>query len=241
MRCAERMGRHSCCTGGASMKDQSTSAADYLPDRMNLKALRDAAEHCRGCDLYLNATQTVFGEGARRAKVLLVGEVPGDQEDLQGRPFVGPAGQLLDEAIVDAGLARDEVYVTNAVKHFRWEPRGKRRLHKKPSARQIQACRPWLEAEIGVIKPLVVVCLGATAAQSLIGKEFRISQQRGEFLVTAWAEWTIATHHPSAILRAPEKQDRVRKRGELVDDLELVAKRVAALEKSKNRGLAPRG
>jgi DNA polymerase len=213
------------------MKEQ-TSAADFLPDRMNLTALRDAAAHCRGCDLYLNATQTVFGEGARTAKVLLVGEVPGDQEDLQGKPFVGPAGQLLDEAIVDAGLARDEVYITNAVKHFRWEPRGKRRLHKKPSSRQINACRPWLEAEIGVVKPLVVVCLGATAAQSLLGKDFRISQQRGEFLVSPWAEWTLATHHPSAILRAPEKDDRVRKRGELVDDLHLVAKKVASLARS---------
>ncbi|HEX6962118.1 MAG TPA: UdgX family uracil-DNA binding protein [Lacipirellula sp.] len=218
------------------MKEQ-TSAADFLPDRMNLKALRDAAEHCRGCDLYRNATQTVFGEGSRRAKVVLVGEMPGDQEDLQGKPFVGPAGRLLDEAIIDAGLRRDEVYITNAVKHFRWEPRGKRRLHKKPSARQIQACNPWLEAELQVVKPLVMVCLGATAAQALIGKAFRISQERGEFLVTSWAEWTIATHHPSAILRSPEKADRVRKRGELVDDLHLVAKKVA---ESQRKAAKPR-
>ncbi len=221
---------------------QQTSAADFLPDRLNLRSLREAAAHCRGCDLYLNATQTVFGEGARAAKVILVGEVPGDQEDLQGKPFVGPAGLLLDEAIVDAGLARDEVYVTNAVKHFRWEPRGKRRLHKKPSSRQIQACRPWLEAELAVVKPLVVVCLGATAAQSLIGKDFRISRERGEFLPTSWSEWTIATHHPSAILRAPEKDDRIRKRGELVDDLHLVAKKVASLAKraAKTRRAATR-
>jgi DNA polymerase len=219
------------------MKEQ-TSAADFLPDRLSLRALREAAAHCRGCDLYRNATQTVFGEGARSAKVIFVGEVPGDQEDLQGKPFVGPAGILLDQAIVDAGLSRDEVYVTNAVKHFRWEPRGKRRLHKKPSSRQIAACRPWLEAEIAVVKPLVVVCLGATAAQSLIGKAFRISQQRGEFVVTSWSEWTIATHHPSAVLRAPEKQDRVRKRGELVDDLQLVRKQVGELERKGSRAKA---
>jgi uracil-DNA glycosylase len=214
------------------MKEQ-TSAADFLPDRLTLRTLREAAAHCRGCDLYRNATQTVFGEGARSAKVIFVGEVPGDQEDLQGKPFVGPAGTLLDQAIVDAGLSRDEVYITNAVKHFRWEPRGKRRLHKKPSSRQIAACRPWLEAELAVIKPLVVVCLGATAAQSLIGKAFRISQQRGEFVVTSWSEWTMATHHPSAVLRAPEKQDRVRKRGELVDDLHLAAKKLASLERTR--------
>jgi uracil-DNA glycosylase len=221
------------------MKEE-TSAADFLPDRLNLKALREAADHCRGCDLYKNATQTVFGEGSRTAKVVLVGEMPGDQEDLQGKPFVGPAGRLLDEAIVDAGLHRDEVYITNAVKHFRWEPRGKRRLHKKPSARQIHACNPWLEAELGVIKPLVMVCLGATAAQALVGKAFRISQERGEFVVTAWAEWTIATHHPSAILRSPEKADRLRKRGELVDDLQLVAKKVSELARKAAKPRAKR-
>jgi uracil-DNA glycosylase family 4 len=182
---------------------QSTSAADFLPDRLNLSALRQAADHCKGCDLYLNATQTVFGEGPN----------------------------LLDEAIVEAGLDRKDVYITNAVKHFRWEPRGKRRLHKKPSARQINACRPWLEAEMTVIKPEVVVCLGATAAQALIGRDFRISRQRGEFLVSPWTEWTLATHHPSAVLRAPEKQDRVRMRGELIDDLHLVSKRLSALHR----------
>ena len=210
---------------------QSTSAADFLPPRLNLSALRQAAAHCKGCDLYLNATQTVFGEGPKSAHVVMVGETPGDQEDIEGRPFVGPAGRLLDEAIVEASLDRKDVYITNAVKHFRWEPRGKRRLHKKPSARQISACRPWLEAEVTVIKPKIVVCLGATAAQSLIGRDFRISRQRGEFLVSPWAEWTLATHHPSAVLRAPEKQDRVRMRGELIDDLNLVAKRLAALHR----------
>ena len=209
----------------------STSATDFLPTRLNLSALRQAARHCRGCDLYLNATQTVFGEGPKSAHVVLVGETPGDQEDIEGRPFVGPAGRLLDEAIVEAGLDRKDVYITNAVKHFRWEPRGKRRLHKKPIARQIKACRPWLEAEITVIKPEVVVCLGATAAQALLGGDFRISRQRGEFLASPWAEWTLATHHPSAVLRAPEKQDRVRMSGELIDDLHLVVKRLAALHR----------
>jgi DNA polymerase len=210
---------------------QSSTAADFLPDRLNLTALREAAEHCKGCDLYLDATQTVFGEGPKSAQVVMVGETPGDQEDIEGRPFVGPAGRLLDEAIVEAGLQRNDVYITNAVKHFRWEPRGKRRLHKKPSARQIQACRPWLEAEMTVVKPEVVVCLGATSAQALLGADFRISRQRGEFLVSPWAEWTLATHHPSAVLRAPEKQDRVRMRGELIDDLHLAAKRLAAVRR----------
>jgi len=213
------------------MAVHKVSAADFLPDRMNLTALRRAAATCRGCDLYLNATQTVFGEGPKGAHVLLVGETPGDQEDLQGKPFVGPAGRLLDEAIIEAGLARDDVYITNAVKHFRWEPRGKRRLHKKPSARQINACKPWLEAEIAVVKPRIVVCLGATAAQALLGLDFRISRQRGEFLVSPWSDWTLATHHPSAVLRAPDKADRHRMRGELIDDLHLVAKRLALLEK----------
>jgi DNA polymerase len=197
-----------------------------------LKSLREAAAHCKGCELYRNATQTVFGEGPRQAEVIMIGEMPGDQEDLQGHPFVGPAGRLLDEAIADAGLDRDDVYITNAVKHFRWEPRGKRRLHKKPSARQVQACKPWLEAEFAVLKPEVVVCLGATAAQALLGSKFRMTQHRGEFLTSPWSELTLVTHHPSAILRAPEHQDRVRKRGELIDDLQLVAKKLSVLHRT---------
>jgi DNA polymerase len=209
-----------------------TSAADFLPRRLSLKSLREAAAHCEGCELYKNATQTVFGEGPRHAEVIMIGEMPGDQEDLQGHPFVGPAGRLLDEAIADAGLDRDEVYITNAVKHFRWEPRGKRRLHKKPSARQVQACKPWLEAEFAVLKPEVVVCLGATAAQTLLGSQFRMTKHRGEFLECPWSELTLVTHHPSAILRAPDHQDRVRKRGELIDDLHLVAKKLSALHRS---------
>jgi uracil-DNA glycosylase family protein len=203
-----------------------TSAEEFLPARMNLKALREAAEHCRGCDLYKNATQTVFGEGPRRASVILLGEVPGDEEDKQGRPFVGPAGRLLDEALEEAGLARDEVYVTNAVKHFRWEPRGKRRLHKKPTARQIEACKPWLHAEILVVEPEVIVCLGATAAQTMLGREFRITKHRGKFFKSEHAAWLVATYHPSAVLRAPEKEDRDRMRAEFIEDLHHAVERL---------------
>lgn len=196
-----------------------TSAAEFLPSRINLKSLREAAAHCRGCELYKNATQTVFGEGSRQAAMMLVGETPGDEEDKQGEPFVGPAGRLLDGALEEAGLSRDEVYITNAVKHFRWEPRGKRRLHKKPSARQVQACRPWLDAEIGVVRPQIIVCLGATAAQAMLGREFRITTSRGEFFRNGDAAWLMATYHPSAILRAPSSDARQRMRTALVSDL----------------------
>jgi DNA polymerase len=196
-----------------------TSAEEFLPPRLNLKALREAAEHCRGCDLYKNATQTVFGEGPRRASMIMLGEMPGDEEDKQGHPFVGPAGRLLDDAIDEAGLARDEVYITNAVKHFRWEPRGNRRLHKKPSARQIVACKPWLHAEILVVEPAIIVCLGATAAQTMLGRDFRITKHRGKFFKNKHAAWLMATYHPSAILRAPEREDRHRMRSEFVEDL----------------------
>ena len=179
----------------------ATSAESFLPPRMNLAALRASAAKCRGCDLYKDATQTVFGEGPKRAKLMLLGETPGDEEDRAGHPFVGPAGRLLDEVFDEAGLDRTEIYVTNAVKHFRWEPRGRRRLHKKPSARQIEACHPWLQAEILVVQPLLIVCLGATAAQSLLGRDFRITKQRGKFFDTDHAA-VMATYHPSAILRA---------------------------------------
>jgi DNA polymerase len=202
------------------------SAEEFLPARTNLKAMREAAARCRGCDLYKNAIQTVFGEGPRRAVMMLVGETPGDEEDRAGKPFVGPAGRLLDVALAEAGLDRRSVYVTNAVKHFRWEPRGKRRFHKKPSARQIEACKPWLQAEILIVKPPTIVCLGATAAQALLGRDFRISQQRGRFFKTTWAESVMATHHPSAVLRAPEKADRDQKRRELIVDLRHAAKRL---------------
>jgi uracil-DNA glycosylase len=202
------------------------TAEEFLPARFNLKSLRDAAQHCRGCDLYQQATQVVFGEGPRKARLILLGEIPGDEEDMQGRPFVGPAGRLLDNALDLAGLARDEVYVTNAVKHFRWEPRGKRRLHKKPSARQIEACKPWLHAEILVVKPEGIVCLGATAAQTMLGRDFRITKHRGKFFTSDDVAWLMATYHPSAILRAPDKEDRDQMRSEFVHDLHLAAKRL---------------
>jgi DNA polymerase len=206
---------------------------------MNLTSLRRAAADCKGCDLYKNATQTVFGEGARRAALMLIGEVPGDEEDKQGHPFVGPAGLLLDAALDEAGIDRDSVFLTNAVKHFRWEPRGKRRLHKKPNRGQIEACKPWLHAEILVVKPQVIVCLGATAAQSLLGHQFRITRQRGQFFDTApgtnGAAAVMATHHPSSILRAPEKIDRDRKREELVDDLRRAMSRAGGVNKKRGR------
>src|SRR5215204_496938 len=157
-------------------------AEPFVPPTTSLRALAEAAQGCRGCDLYRHATQAVLGEGRRRARIMLIGEQPGDQEDIQGHPFVGPAGALLDKALIEAGIDRKQVYVTNAVKHFKWEPRGKRRIHKKPNAREIAACRPWLEAELEVVKPDVLVCLGASAAQALLGREFRVSQQRGEFV-----------------------------------------------------------
>jgi DNA polymerase len=195
---------------------------------MNLKALREAVQYCKGCDLYKNATQAVFGEGPRRASLILLGEAPGDEEDKQGRPSVGPAGRLLDDALDEAGVSRDEVFVTNAVKHFRWEPRGKRRLHKKPSWRQIEACKPWLHAEILVVKPEGIVCLGATAAQTMLGRDFRITKHRGKFFKSDDAAWMMATYHPSAVLRAPEKKDRDRMRAEFVEDLHHAAERLDA-------------
>ncbi len=202
----------------------ATSAADFLPPKLTLTSLKRAAAACKGCPLYREATQTVFGEGPAAAQLVLVGETPGDQEDLQGRPFVGPAGRLLDEALVEAGLNRGEVYVTNAVKHFKWEPRGKRRLHKKPSAREMAACHPWLEAELQVLKPKVIVCLGATAAQALLGRAFRVSRQRGERVMGPNGVDAVATHHPSAVLRAPDQAARHRMRKELAADLAIAAK-----------------
>jgi uracil-DNA glycosylase family protein len=195
------------------------SAADYLPARRTLPAFRTAAQGCRGCELYRRGTQTVFGEGLPHARVMLVGEQPGHEEDLAGRPFVGPAGRLLDRALQAAGLARDEVYVTNAVKHFKWEPRGKRRIHAKPSQSEIAACRPWLDAELEAIRPAVVVCLGATAAQALLGPRFRVTRQRGQWLSAPGAPRVLATVHPSAILRAPDDATRRREMDAFVADL----------------------
>jgi uracil-DNA glycosylase family protein len=203
------------------------SAEPFVPARKTLPALGEAVQGCRGCDLYRNATQAVFGEGARDAEVLLVGEQPGDKEDLAGKPFVGPAGQLLDKALEEAGIDRTQTYVTNAVKHFKWQPRGKRRIHQKPSWSETVACRPWLEAELEVVRPRVVVCLGATAAQSLLGRDFRVTQHRGELLESDLAEHVIATVHPSSILRQRDDESRQAEFTAFVDDLRVVARLLA--------------
>jgi uracil-DNA glycosylase family protein len=199
------------------------SAADFLPERLTLPALREAAAGCRGCHLWQVGTQTVFGEGAAAATALFVGEQPGDQEDRAGKPFVGPAGRVFDEALAAAGIDRTSVYVTNAVKHFKWQARGKRRIHQKPNAAEVAACRPWLEAELEVVKPRVLVLLGATAAQSLLGRQFRVTQHRGELLDSELAEVVTATVHPSSILRG-EPEEREASFNAFVDDLKLVAK-----------------
>jgi DNA polymerase len=196
----------------------------FLPDELSLPALREASAHCRGCPLYLHATRTVFGEGAARARIMLVGEQPGDREDLAGRPFVGPAGQLLDQALVEAGIERRQVYVTNAVKHFNFEPRGKFRLHKRPPVTAIKACMPWLKAELQLVRPAVVVLLGATAAQAVFGPKFRITRERGKVLEHPLASALIATLHPSAILRAPDETARAEGRATLVADLKLAVR-----------------
>ena len=186
------------------VKKQPPSARPFIPEHAGLKELAEAARHCEGCDLYLHATQTVFGEGKKSARIMLVGEQPGDQEDRAGAPFVGPAGKILDQALEEAGIDRTTVYVTNAVKHFRFEERGKRRIHKKPSGVNISACRPWLEAEIEHVKPETILCLGATAAQSLAGREVRVLQDRGKWIPTILAKRLMVTIHPSALLRLPE-------------------------------------
>ena len=198
------------------------SAADFLPERLTLPALREAAAACRGCHLWEVGTQTVFGEGAAGARAVFVGEQPGDQEDRAGRPFVGPAGRLLDEALEAAGIDRTAVYVTNAVKHFKWQARGKRRIHQKPNAAEVAACRPWLEAELTVVKPRVLVLLGATAAQALLGRQFRVTQHRGELLESELAEAVTATVHPSSILRG-EPAEREENLRAFVEDLRVVA------------------
>jgi uracil-DNA glycosylase len=198
------------------------SAAEFLPDRLTLPALRDAAAGCRGCHLWQLGTQTVFGEGAARAETVFVGEQPGDQEDRAGKPFVGPAGRVFDDALAAAGIDRADVYVTNAVKHFKWQARGKRRIHQKPNRAETAACRPWLEAELAVVKPRVLVLLGATAAQSLLGAQFRVTQHRGELLDSELAEAVTATVHPSSILRG-EPSEREANFAAFVDDLRVVA------------------
>jgi uracil-DNA glycosylase len=205
-----------------SLLDDNGSAAPLVPPSPTLPKLREAASGCRACDLWKTGTQTVFGEGRKAAEVMLVGEQPGDREDIEGRPFVGPAGRLLDEALEEAGIDRELAYVTNAVKHFKWTPRGKRRIHQKPNWSEIAACRPWLDAELAVVKPRVLVPMGATAAQALLGKQFRVTKDRGRPVESDLAPVVIATIHPSAILRAQD-EDRDREYHGLVEDLRTVA------------------
>jgi uracil-DNA glycosylase len=205
-------------------KDRAT-VPDLIPKHPTLTTVRGAAAGCQACDLWKRGTQTVFGEGRATSEVMFVGEQPGDQEDIAGRPFVGPAGRLLDTALEAAGIDRSRVYVTNVVKHFKWEPRGKRRIHAKPNAGEITACRPWLETEIALVKPRILVCLGATAAQALLGKAFKVSVQRGEFVDSTLAPLVTATVHPSSILRAPD-DTRDAEMARFVEDLEKVARKL---------------
>jgi DNA polymerase len=214
----------------AGRKLPVTTAAVLVPAGGGWEETRDAAKHCRACDLYRTGTQTVFGEGGSKARIVFVGEQPGNEEDLSGRPFVGPAGRLLDEALEEAGIDRGLAYVTNVVKHFKWEPRGKRRIHAKPNQAEITACMPWLNAELAMIRPDVVVCLGATAAQALLGKSFRVTKQRGEWVESPLAPHVMATIHPSAILRAEE--DRAEQMSLFVADLKKVAKVLTAGKRS---------
>lgn len=212
------------------------SAARLIPSQPTLPLLREAAGTCRACDLWKTGTQTVFGEGSAGAEVMFVGEVPGDREDIEGKPFVGPAGQLLNEALETVGIDRRKVYVTNAVKHFKWIASGKRRLHQKPNAAEIAACAPWLQAEIEVVKPEVIVCLGATAAQALLGKDFRVSRQRGQFISIIGMPLITATVHPSSILRAPDEETRALEMDAFIADLGKVAER---LHRSLSRTAQP--
>jgi len=212
---------------GSTLEAEVGTAAALVPDHPTITGLRAAARSCRACHLYQGATQTVFGEGPRTAKAIFVGEQPGNEEDLDGRPFVGPAGRLLDRAMEEAGIDRRQAYVTNVVKHFKWEPRGKRRIHAKPNAQEIRACRPWLEAEVTVVHARVVVCLGATAAQTVLGREFRVTQRRGEMVPSQLGVPAIATVHPSAILRAPDHATREHELRQFVEDLRAVARVIA--------------
>jgi uracil-DNA glycosylase family protein len=203
-------------------RTESTTAAEYIPEHPTARTLREAVQKCRGCDLYACATQAVFGEGPKSAEIVFIGEQPGDEEDRQGHPFVGPSGKLLDRALVEAGIDRSLVYVTNAVKHFKFEERGKRRLHKKPNGPEIRACRPWLEAEINLIQPQIIVCLGATAAQTIFGTTYRLTKERGQFVRNSWAAHVTSTVHPSVILRAPDAEQRHLEYERFVGDLKKV-------------------
>lgn len=203
-------------------RKQKPSAAPWVPETKNLNRLREAAKDCEGCSLYQNATQTVFGEGSRQSRVILVGEQPGDEEDQQGRPFVGPAGKLLNRALEAAGVDRSELYVTNAVKHFKFSPRGKRRIHAKPTATEVSACRPWLQAEVAAVNPQLIVAMGSTAARSVMGREMRVMSDRGQFFSHEWAESALVTVHPSALLRIPEHERREAEWKLFVHDLEMI-------------------
>jgi DNA polymerase len=205
-------------------REPSTSARDFFPSRRTLPSLRSAAAQCRGCPLWKNATQTVFGEGVTKARLMLVGETPGDREDLEGRPFVGPAGRLLDDALVSAGIERNDAYVTNVVKHFKWEPRGKKRLHRTPNVAEIRACFPWLEVEIELVKPQALVCLGATAAKALLGRDFLVSRDRGRFVESSLAPRVSATVHPSSLLRMRDHGERETALKRFIADLAAVRK-----------------
>jgi uracil-DNA glycosylase len=203
-------------------KRERDSAAPLVPKNPTLPKLREVAAGCQACDLWKDGTQTVFGEGSPGSKVMFIGEQPGNDEDLQGRPFIGPAGKLLDKLLVEAGINRNDVYVTNVVKHFKWVRQGKRRIHKKPSLSEIAACRPWLEAEIDLLKPRVIVCLGASAAQALLGRDFRVTQNRGEFIPSPLAPYVTATVHPSSVLRARDDETRRIERERLLKDLKIL-------------------
>lgn len=201
-------------------------ALDFFPERISYRSLHEASKSCMGCELYKLGTQTVFGEGKTSSRVMFVGEAPGDEEDISGHPFVGPAGRLFDRALEEAGIDREQTYVTNVVKHFKWTPRGKRRIHEKPNAAEIRACEPWLAAEIKVVKPRILVCLGATAARTLLGKDFRVTKMRGQWVPSDHAERVIATIHPSAILRAPDPEIRETQYREFVSDLLIIAREI---------------
>jgi len=223
-------------------RSDEMSAAPFVPEERSIPILAEAVQKCRGCELYRDATQAVFGEidaGASKQRsgvaIMIVGEQPGDQEDRQGRPFVGPAGKLLDACLEEAGIDRNRVYVTNAVKHFKWEPRGKLRIHKKPSAREIRACRPWLNAEVEAVKPRLIVCLGATAAQGLLGSGFKITQEHGKLQQATGLPPILATLHPSAILRAPSDEDRHRQRASFVEDLREAARFADGVSKQRRK------
>ncbi len=214
---------------------EAAGAADYIPERPTLRKLQQSVQTCRGCDLYAHATQAVFGEGPTSAQIVFIGEQPGDEEDRRGHPFVGPSGKLLDRALADAGIDRSLVYVTNAVKHFKFEERGKRRLHKKPNGLEIKTCRPWLEAEINLIQPPIIVCLGATAAQSVFGSAYRVTKERGIFVQNSWAPHVTSTVHPSAILRAPDEEQRHTEYQKLVEDLKKVRRLCEKLPSPKTK------